>query len=107
MATKRLIKVIFFALTVFSLEGCGIIYTSTTKPYVLNMQQTPVSEKNSRLSSKVISIPTTQLSAGWDNRAIGEIAKNAGITEIYYADVHTFSVLAGLWSEQQIIVYGR
>ena len=102
---------LFALLILATLNGCtyGLLYTDSTKPYVLDMQETPVgvSKPNQDQGAKFVSVPTTMISAGWSSRAIGEAAKQAGLNEIYYADIHTFSVLLGLWEEKTLIVYGK
>ena len=42
----------------------------------------------------------------WDENSIGSIAKQAGFSELYYADLETFSVL-GIWTQYRVHVYGR
>ena len=107
MATKSLWLLALLILG--TLNGCtyGALYTDCTKPYVLDMQETPIGVSRPQQSAKLVSIPTTMISAGWSSRAIGEAAKQAGLSEIYYADIHTFSVLLGLWEEKTILVYGK
>lgn len=109
--TVRLLSILRLVLLflVLPLGGCtyGLLYTSTTKPYVLNFDKTPNGITQPVGSAKMISIPTTAISAGWSNRAIGEAAKNAGLEEIYYADLQTFSILLGLWEQKSLQVYGR
>jgi len=71
------------------------------------MQATTRGASKATEGSKAISIPTTAFSAGWSSRAIGDAAKQRGLTEFYYADLHTFSILRGLWEEKTVEVYGR
>jgi hypothetical protein len=92
-----------------SLTGCtyGILYTSKTSPYSLNFANTPAGISRQTEGAKMVSIPTTYLSAGWNSRAIGEVARRSGLTEIYYADLYTYSMLAGLWENKELRVYGK
>lgn len=91
--------------------GCtsGLIYTNVTKPFVTNMDMTPVGTKLAVLSTKKIKEPFTRINvnAEWNSRAIGDAAKKAGLTTIYYADMNTFSLLGGIWKKQTIRVWGE
>lgn len=60
-------------------------------------------------STRKVTLPTASLNlaASWNGRAIGDAAKRAGLTEIYYADLHTVSVLLGIWEQKTVEVYGR
>ena len=73
------------------------------------MDQTPRGVSRSQAGTRLLSIPVSaaQLSVGWDSRAIGDAARKAGMTEIYYADVHTRSILLGIWQQETVEVYGR
>ena len=44
--------------------------------------------------------------AAWDSAAIGDIAKKNGMTELYFADVETFSILH-IWNQYTVHVYGK
>lgn len=94
-----------------SSSGCvyGLLYTSIDEPLVTNMNSTPRGVQAVNGDTHMVSIPLTVpgLSAEWDSRAIGDAAKNAGLSEVYYADLHTFSVLGGVWQEQTVQVYGK
>ncbi len=104
-------KLVLFLSMVFQLSGCvyGLLYTSKTEPLVTNMRSTPVGQSEGSSGTKMVSLPVTtaNLSAEWSSRAIGDAANKAGLTEIYYADLYTFSVLAGIWQERTIKVYGK
>lgn len=94
-----------------ALTGCGPIgwiYTEKTEPYVMDMDVTKVGSKMAELSSKEIHEPITAAGIGieWKSRAIGEAAKKHGITNVYFADIQTTSVLGGVFRMQTIQVYG-
>jgi len=99
----------FVVLLLFGLSGCGIIYTDVTEPYVMNMSHTPRPERTVKLGTSQLKAPVTNLnlSAEWNSRAIGDAARKNGLTDIYYADIRTQSVLFGLWSRKTILVYGK
>lgn len=93
-----------------ALSGCvfGAVYSDLRTPVVTNMRNTPCGNAQSESETVQLSIPTTSVSlaAAWDSRAIGDAAQKGGLKEIYYADLHTVSVLLGIWEEQTIEVYG-
>lgn len=91
--------------------GCspGFIYTNVTVPVATNMDNTPRGTKVATLDSKQLKEPITRfnLSAEWDSRAIGDAARQAGLSTIYYADMKTISVLGGVWRQKTIRVWGE
>src|SRR4051812_45164728 len=106
---KDLFVAIIFAASTFAMSGCayGIIYTSTTEPLVTNMRATQLGDSTAKSGTRQVSLPVTalSLSAGWKGRGIGEAAQQAGLTEIYYADLHTLSILLGLYQQKTVLVY--
>jgi hypothetical protein len=60
-------------------------------------------------SSKKLTLPTTRIdiSAEWDSRAIGDIAKKHGMSTVYSCDIRRESYLLGLWRRDEVIVYGE
>jgi len=92
--------------------GClvtGFLYTNTTRPLTTNMAATPRGEVSGQAGSKHLQEPVTGigLSAEWDGRAIAQAALRAGLSEVYLADLHTVSILGGLWRQQTICVWGK
>ncbi|NLG01139.1 MAG: hypothetical protein GX565_13455, partial [Lentisphaerae bacterium] len=53
--------------------------------------------------------PVTQarLSVIWTDRAVAEAMKKAGMTEIRYADLQTFSLLNSVYERRRLIFYGE
>jgi hypothetical protein len=43
----------------------------------------------------------------WGDSALGDIAREKGLTELYYADRETLFVAFGLWHQETIHLYGR
>ena len=102
---------LILCLGMLALSGCGPIgwiYTEKTEPFVIDMNATKVGSKMAELSSKEIHEPITAAGIGieWKSRAIGEAAKKHGITDVYFADIQTTSVLGGVFRMQTIQVYG-
>ena len=100
-----------FPLVLCLVSGCapGLIYTDQTSPLVTNMLNTPTGDTLAELDVRQLREPITalNLSAQWNSRASGEAAKHEGLTEIYYADLNTFSLLGGLWKQDTVRVWGR
>lgn len=96
-----------------SLSACGltrgILYTDTTQPLCVDARGTGLGTREARSSSKRVQIPTTRLdlTAEWDTRAIGDIARQHGITTVYSCDSRRESILLGLWRRDEVIIYGE
>jgi hypothetical protein len=73
------------------------------------MNHTPVGNKSAAISSKQFKEPVSGLgiSTEWNSRAIGDAAKRSGLTQINFADMHTFSIFGGIWKQQTVHVWGE
>ncbi len=94
-------------LGVLFLCGCaqGLVYTHVTRPLTTNFHRTPVAGGfNGKGDVKELRY-NAFLRVLWDENSIGSVAKQAGFTQIYYADLETFSVL-GVWTQYRVHVYG-
>ena len=87
----------------------GLLYTDTVQPLCVDMRGTPLGARSASGSSKRLEIPTTRvdISAEWDSRAIGDIAREHGLTTVYGCDSRRQSLLAGLWRKDEVIIYGE
>lgn len=85
--------------------GCtqGFIYDRTTRPLTTNFNQTPFGSDNAHGSTKQV---TFQVEAKWDTNGIGEIAREHGLEEVYFADIETFRILQ-FWEKNTVRVYGK
>lgn len=81
----------------------GVVYTHTIRPLDVNANQTPVGLTKSSSDIKYFNY---YLNVMWDSNAIGEIAKENGIRNIYYADLETVSILR-IWTQYTVHVYGN
>ena len=94
---------------VFALLAClapalsGCIYTHTVEPLTTNFHDTPVMLDTAMGDVKQIDY---YVRLSWSANAIGEIAKEAGFEEVYYADLETLSIF-GIWTQQWAHVYGK
>ncbi len=93
--------------TTLFLTGCGVglIYTHKVEPLNPNMHRTRMASTSGQGDIKQIAIEG--ISVTWDDNSIGGIAREKGLTELYYADRERLSVLLGLWSQETIHLYGR
>lgn len=89
-----------------ALCGCaspfGLVYTHTFEPLTTNFHRTPVVSDQAAGDVKQIQYYVRVL---WSGNAIGEIAKQHGFDEVYYADLETLRVL-GIWTQEWAHVYG-
>ena len=87
-------------------SGCtyGLVYTHTWRPLTHDMHKTRVvdTEKSGDIKHIAFYLPI----AAWDSAAIGDIAKKNGMTELYFADVETLSILT-IWNQYTVHVYGK
>jgi hypothetical protein len=92
-----------------SFRARGLLYTDTIQPLCKDLRATPLGLKRGDGSSKRIQIPTTRfdITAEWDSRAIGDIAKENDIETVYGCDSRIQSLLMGLWRKDTVIVYGE
>ena len=104
---RRLLGVWILGLT-FVLTGCtsGLIYTHVTTPLDVNLNNTPVFTGRRQTGKGDTKKIRYYVDIEWDSNAIGDIMKQAGLTEVHYADLETLSVL-GIWTQRTVHVYGR
>jgi hypothetical protein len=101
------------ALLLVALSGCGLIprgllYTDTIQPLCKDMRSTGLGDRVGKGDTKQITLPTTRvdLSAEWDSRAIGDIARQNGISTVYGCDSRRQSYVLGIWTQDEVIIYG-
>ena len=91
-------------------SGCtpGLLYTDITRPLCENLRGRPLGTRSAEGISKRVEIPTTRvdITAEWDSRAMGDIAKAHGIKTIYACDSRRRSYVLGIWREDSVIIYG-
>ncbi len=109
MVVKILTMVVTIALSGCGVISRGLIYTDTTQPLCKDARGTIFGTKTASGSSKRVEIPTTRVDIGaeWDSRAIGDIAKEHGISTVYACESRRQSVLLGLWRRDEVIIYGE
>ena len=102
------------ALVAALVSGCGVVsrgllYTDTVQPLCRDLRGADIGSKVGAGSSKRMQIPTTQidLSAEWDSRAIGDIARKHGISVVHGCDSRRQSYVFGIWRRDEVIIYGE
>jgi hypothetical protein len=99
--------IIIATITVFT--GCGVIYTNTIRPKSTDFKSTPIGTKSCAINAYRLKEPVSRLglSGEWDTKDIINAAKEAGITEIYYTEMHTLSILFSSYRRKTLIIYGK
>jgi len=113
MATE--LKIGMLCVALLGACGCftprGYVFTRTTVPYAM-----PDDEAKGRVGMKSCRVDITQikepisranLSVMWTNRAVAEAMKRAGMTELRYADLQTFSIMNSTYERRRLIFYGE
>lgn len=98
---RRLIAAL--ALTALS-TSAGCFYTHITEPLDVHFNATPAFETDRRGDVKHFRYFVVDLQ--WDSNAIGQIAQEHGIDEVYYADIETLRVWR-VWSQTWVHIYGK
>lgn len=87
----------------------GLVYTHVKAPLTKNLHDTPAPRAMPK-SAKIIEVrePITGLglNARVRSNAIGDIAKDHGLTTLYFADQEFFSIL-GIWTSHKVVLYGE
>ena len=102
---------LFCSVLLFLCAGCvaqGRLYTKVVTPYSTDFQDTPSGTKACRIAEHQLKEPYTGagITATWTSRVLDETTRNAGISNIYYADLETFSILNGIYLKKTLIIYG-
>lgn len=105
---------VFLIVSAFFLSACGtgplvgLVYTNVRMPLTLDLDETPVPEMAPH-SSRVFEVREPVSGAGLYARvstnAIGELARENGVTTLYFADQQVVSIL-GIWKTHQVHLYG-
>lgn len=107
MATKRSIALLC---SLIALQGCtyGFLYSDTVVPLDENMTRTLLGSHSGSSGTSQLQDPfVTGLKVEWASRAIGDAAKNGGVETIQFADLHTISILGGVYKTSTAVVYGE
>ena len=106
------IKTLGLLLAALTLGGCSpkaYLYSNTVEPYSQEFDNTPVGSKRCVVNDYQLKEPVTgyNISAEWTGSYLLREAKKAGISNIYYIDKRTLSLLNGLYKRDSYIIYGN
>jgi hypothetical protein len=98
-------------LAALALAGCaplGLLYSDTVVPYSKRFDNTPIGTKRCVIDSHQIKEPISRYNiyAEWSLSHILTEAKKAGISDIYYMDKRTLSILLGIYKRESLLIYG-
>ena len=100
----------YFLLLLGLLNSCtrGILYTDEVRPLTINMMDTKNVEEKVSGKNFLITEPFTApgLRVEWASRGIGDVGKKANFETVHYADLHTFSILLGIFRIRKIQLHG-
>ena len=89
------------ASTLLSLAS-GCAYTNIQVPLSDNYNRTQVGNKSGRAANHIV-----LWLVAWGDAGSYAAAKNGGITTIYHADRHIFSLLFGTYTRTTTVIYGE
>ncbi|MCU0726864.1 MAG: hypothetical protein MUE73_13920 [Planctomycetes bacterium] len=86
----------------------GLVFTLHTIPLTEDLDDDAVVVVHRNSDTRQIREPISGagLSATWHTNALGDIAREHGLTHLDYADIETLSVL-GIWTQETVHLFGR
>ena len=102
------ILVTMLSLAMAGCAGQGILYTKVIEPYSRDFKNTPTGGKTCRVKEHVLKEPISGagVSVTLTSRIVKEASCMAGMTNLYYADIETLSVLNGIYQRKTLILCG-
>ncbi len=97
---KRLRIVLLVTFAGFFLSGC--LFTNTTAPLDINLDNTQLGDKVGEASQHVV-----LWAVAWGDAGSKAAAENGGITTINHADRRTLVYFFGLYARSTTVVYGN
>ena len=86
------------------------LYKHTVEPLTFNREPTEVLKSAQEAKGRILQVEyplSSVLSVRLGTNGLGDVAKQRGITTVYYADQESWSALFGLWSMDVVHIYGR
>jgi len=106
-------KYLFITGLALLLTGCaslapGRLYTNVIQPHSTDFHVTPVGTKRCVLDEHRVKEPVSGfgVTVEWSMNRIRSAARAAGITNIYYTEVQTLSILMGAYRRRRLIIHG-
>lgn len=92
--------------SVLVLSGCttGILFQHTNEPLMHDYRATPSGAAGAKSDIKHVELP--YVGVMWGDASLGDIARENGLHELYYADRELLSVLT-IWRRYTVHLYGR
>jgi len=84
----------------------GLLVSYTTYPITTNFHNTPVAHRAPGDAGSIFKLEYRNIRVLWGDNAIGSLGKEAGFSEIDYADITTLDIL-GVFTMYRVRVYGR
>lgn len=105
------LELVLGTVTLMATAGCvgqGVLCTRVTTPYSREFRETPAGRKSCRVNERIYREPMSgaNVSVRLTHRVLQEAARGSGITNLYYADLETVSVLFGVFEQKTLILYG-
>jgi len=99
------------ALLSLATAGCagqGLLYTRVVSPYSQDFHGTSTGSKTCRVNEHNLKEPFTSVDVSvlFSTSVVAEAAQAAGMTNLYYADLETLSVLKGIYERKTLIRCG-
>lgn len=104
---RRITRAVAICATAVGCSACvsGAIYSHVTVPLDTNFDATPVLTESARESWKTFQY-SYYVRVDWGSTGLAEIAREHGMSRIYYADVETLTIL-NIWTQRWVRVYGE
>lgn len=109
MTSKYLISgMLVLCLAGCSMSGPGRLYSNVTLPFSKDFNNTPKGSKQCILTDHRIKEPASGygMTVEWSTNQIQAAAREAGIENVYYMDIHTISYVLGIYTRRELIIYG-
>ena len=102
---------LFVALLTMATVGCvgqGMLYTRVVRTYSNDFSSTLAGSKTCRVNEHILKEPVSGagVSVSFTSRVVEESARTAGMTNLYYADMETLSILNGIYKRKTLILNG-
>lgn len=112
-----MIPVAVFLAVALSVTGCSRallfnngLFSHTIEPLTFNREPTEMTKGRKPARGQIDQVQSplqAALSVRLGKNGLAEVAKENGITFIYFADLERWSIAFGLWSKEVVHIYGR
>jgi hypothetical protein len=101
------VRVLLASLCLAALPSCmnGFLYTHTIRPLTTDLRNTPV-VPGPGVQGSLLQFRYSYLDLRGGDNAIGAVAREKGLTRVFYADIETYRIL-GVFTTSYVRVYGE